>query len=386
MPDLFGLGVAQPESVDFSAVWKAWSILDRKFAPATTTDPLTEEDRVWGMIQGLANSYDDPYTSFLPPQENEMFAEEISGEFGGVGMEVGRQDGILTVITPLKGTPAEAAGLHAGDLIIAIDNEPTEGMSVDQAVRLIRGEIGTDVVLKIARKGTNELVDITVTRDAIKIPTSSATLRDDGIFVIELYNFGATSPAEFRRALADFKLSRSDKLIIDLRGNPGGFLEASIEVASWFLPLGKVVVQEHYSDGTDDVVHRSKGYDLHEDDWKVVVLINRGSASASEIVAGALSEHEIATLIGTRTFGKGSVQELVDVTSDTALKVTIARWLTPLGHTISKNGLEPDIEVEMTPEDVREGRDPQLEKAVEFLLNGGVLEESSPEETLPEEA
>ena len=362
----------EPAGVDFSPLWKAWHLLEEKYVPATTTPDagLSAEDRVWGAIQGLAESYDDPYTSFLPPVENEMFEEEISGEFGGVGMEIGKRDGLITVIAPLKDTPADRAGILAGDKVIQIDGKSTENMTVDEAVQNIRGEIGTEVVLKIAREVANELLDIEITRDNIKIRTITTTKREDGIFVIELYNFGATAPSEFRRALREYILSGSTKLIIDLRGNPGGFLEASVDIASWFLPAGKIIVQEHFGDGKKAQVHRSKGYNVYKPHWDVVVLMNQGSASASEIVAGALSEHGIATLIGMQTFGKGSVQELVDVTPDTAIKITIARWLTPHGVSISENGLAPDIEVDVTIEDIEAEKDPQLDRAIEFLLTG----------------
>ncbi|NBD73925.1 PDZ domain-containing protein [Patescibacteria group bacterium] len=375
----------QPEEVDFSAFWKAWQLLEEKYIPATTTETISTDERVWGAIEGLAASYDDPYTLFLPPADSEMFNEDISGSFGGVGMEVGMRDGLMTIIAPLKDTPAEEAGLRAMDRIMTIDGEPTKGMSIDEAIRLIRGEVGTEVTLGIAREGEGELIEVPVTRAQIKIPTMTTTIRPDGVFVIELYNFGATAPQEFQRGLREFILSGSTHLVIDLRSNPGGYLEAAVDVASWFLPMGKVIVAEKFGSEGHNTAHRSRGYDIYRDHWDVVVLMNEGSASASEIVAGALNEHGIATTIGQQTFGKGSVQELVPVTPETSLKVTVARWLTPNGTSISPNGLTPDIEVEMTPEDIEAGRDPQLEKAVEFLLNGAVLPEE-PETPVQDEA
>ena len=366
----FRTSLAQPpENVDFSPLWKAWRLLEKKYIPATTTEEITPQDRLWGAIEGLAKSYGDPYTVFLPPQEATLFEEDISGEFSGVGMEVGIRDRILTVITPLKDSPAERAGLLAGDRILAIDGKSTKDMSIDEAVRLIRGEKGTEVKLDIARERTEEILEITIVRDTIHIPTSKYYLRDDGVFVIELYNFGATASEEFRKALRAFVRSGTGKLILDLRGNPGGFLESAVEIASWFLPMGKPVVVEKFGGNGAARVHRSLGYNVYRPWWRVAVLVNEGSASASEIVAGALQEHQRATLVGMRTFGKGSVQELVEVTPDTFLKVTVARWLTPKGRSLSEEGLEPDITVEVTPEDLEAGRDPQLEKAVEFLLN-----------------
>lgn len=366
----------QPEDLDFSAFWKAWHLLEEKYSPATTSDSITNDERVWGAIEGLAKSYDDPYTLFLPPADATMFEEDISGAFGGVGMEVGMRDGLITIIAPLKDTPAEEAGLRAMDRIITIDDVTTKGMSIDEAIRLIRGEIGTEVVLGIARESEGELLEIPVTRGEIRIPTVETTARPDGVFVIELYNFGRTAPQEFQQALREFILSGSTDLVIDLRSNPGGYMEAAVDVASWFLPMGKIIVQEKFGSEGHNTVHRSRGYNIYRDHWNIVVLINEGSASASEIVAGALSEHDRATLIGKQTFGKGSVQELVDVTPSTSLKVTVARWLTPLGNSISPDGLAPDIEVDLTVEDLEADRDPQLEKAVEFLLNGAVLPET----------
>lgn len=356
-----------PEGVDLYPVWKAWYLLDERFVPATTTDPLTSEERVWGMIQGLTASYGDPYTVFMPPQEAAQFEEDISGEFGGLGMEVGVRDGFLTVITPLKGTPAERAGIMAGDKVLTINGEQTQAMTVDEAIGKIRGEVGTDVTLTLAREGESELLEKTVTRGVIKVPTAETQMRDDGIFVISLYNFGGTAIEEFRRGLRELHESGAKKLIIDLRGNPGGYLDAAVDIASWFLPAGKVVVSEDFGKNAEPLVHRSKGYRGLPGNLEVVVLVDKGSASASEILAGALKDQKVATVVGEKTFGKGSVQELIDVTSNTSLKVTIARWLTPNGYSISNGGLAPDIEVVPTKEDIAAGKDVQLNRAVELL-------------------
>lgn len=358
----------QPIGVDFSPLWKAWSTLESKYVPSGTSTAITDEERVWGLIQGLAASYEDPYTVFLPPADNEIFEDDISGEFSGVGMEIGIRNSVLTVIAPLKGTPAERAGILAGDIILRIDGAPTDDLSIDEAVKLIRGEKGTEVVLTMAREGEGEFVEISVIRDVIEIPTINTRTTKEGIFVIELYNFSAMSSNLFQSALREFAETGGDKLILDLRGNPGGFLESSVDMASFFLPAGEVVLQEDFG-GEDNVqMHRSKGYDVFDDDLKMAILINRGSASASEILAGALHQHGVAVLIGEQSFGKGSVQELVDITDETSLKVTIARWLTPDGTSISEGGLVPDYEVERTIEDLESGNDPQLDKAIQVLL------------------
>lgn len=369
------LDVNEKESavgVDFSPFWQAWHLVDKYYVNGNATSTETNlsvgnEERVWGAISGMINSLGDPYTVFLPPTDKKKFEEDIAGNFGGVGMEIGIKDNVLVVVAPLADTPAKQAGIMAGDKIIKINDEPTVNMSTEEAVAKIRGQQGTQVKLTINRDG--EELDFLIIRAIINIPTLETELRSDGIFVINLYNFSAPAPNLFRQALREFSLSGSDKLILDLRGNPGGYLEASIDIASWFLPAGKVVLRETRKVNGAEKTYRSYGYDVFSDNLKLVILIDRGSASASEILAGALSEHGIATLIGETTFGKGSVQELIPLTEDTSLKVTIARWLTPSGHTISQNGLKPDIQVSITKEDIEARRDPQLEKAVEYLLS-----------------
>ncbi len=366
----------KPVDIDFSPFWQAWSIVDEKYVNgnSTSTEEIKNEERVWGAISGMVNSLGDPYTIFLPPEEKRQFEEDISGNFSGLGMEVGVKDGVLTVVAPLPNSPAKKAGIKAGDKILEINSKPTGEMTVDEAIGQIRGPEGSKVVLTLVSmpQDKNETIgeprQVTVTRAIINIPTIDTEKRNDGIFVIRLYNFSANSPQLFRDALKEFAAARTDKLILDLRGNPGGYLEAAVDMASFFLPKGKVIVWEHQGDTKEDTAYRSKGYDVFSDKLKMVVLIDRGSASASEILAGALSEYDVATLVGETTFGKGSVQELVPVTYNTSLKITIARWLTPKGISISKAGLKPAIAVPLSAEDYTTGRDPQMNKAVEILL------------------
>ena len=354
---------------DFEPFWKTWEALEEKFVPASSTSKrVTEQEKIWGAIEGLALSYGDPYTTFFPPVESKIFSEEISGSFNGVGMEIASQDGILTVVAPLKGTPADRAEVKPGDKIIQIDDKPSAKMPVDEAISLIRGEAGTSVTISFAREGVKDLLVKTIPREPIAIPTIDTSYLPNGVFVISLYSFSETSADLFRSALREFVESGADKLILDLRNNPGGYLEAAVSMASWFLPTGKVIVTEDFGGKRESVVHRSRGYDIFNENLKFVILVNGGSASASEIMAGALSEYGKATLVGEKTFGKGSVQELVDITKDTSLKVTVAHWLTPLGNSISSGGLKPQIEVKITPEDVKAGKDPQLDRAVEYLL------------------
>ena len=374
-----GADALPPSAVDFAPVWKAWHVIDEKYVPsnqnqlatstASTTPEKQTQERVWGMISGLAASLNDPYTFFLPPVESQQFQEDINGSFEGVGMEIAVKDGVLTVISPLKGTPAERAGVHAGDRLLKIDGVDTRGMDVSAAIAKIRGPRGTQVVFTIGRAGLTEPVTIKVTRDVINIPIVTTTKRPDGVFDIQLLSFSATSPNLFRNALREFVESGDTKLILDLRGNPGGYLEAAVDMASWFLPSGKVIVTEDYDGHGSSLPHRSLGYDVFNENLKMVIIVDKGSASASEILADALHFYGVAKMVGVNTFGKGSVQELINITPDTALKVTVARWLGPDGKQIPLTGITPDIEVKMTDEDVKAGRDPQLEKAVQILTN-----------------
>lgn len=353
--------------VDLSEFWRVWNLLEQKFVSGTTTEALTDELKVEGAISGLVNSYDDPYTIFLPPSDASMFEEDISGNFSGVGMEVGMRDGVITVIAPLADTPAFKAGMLAGDVIVRIDDRSTENMSVDEAVQLIRGEKGTEVVLTIYREGATEFEEISIVRDNIAIPTVKTETQDD-VFIITLYSFNALSDMKMQEALRSYVTSGKEKLIMDLRGNPGGFLQSAINIASYFVPAGAPVVREGFGDGRDEEVYRSTGKSLREYAPKeMVVLVDGGSASASEILAGALQEHGVATLLGEQTFGKGSVQELIDLPSGSSLKVTVARWYTPNGVSISEGGLTPDIIIKRSVQERLDNIDPQLEAAMKLM-------------------
>lgn len=359
--------VTNSGNLDLQPFWKTLNVLNERFVPTTATSSVpTDEKKVFGAIQGLAASYGDPYTVFFPPKESGQFADEVRGEFGGVGIEIGIKDNTLVVIAPLKNTPAERAGIKAGELILKIDKQYTDGMSVDDAIDLIRGEKGTPVVLTM-KNGAKDPHEVKLVRDTISIPTIDTKLRDDGVFVISLYNFSANSASLFRDALRAFINSGTDKLVIDLRNNPGGYLEAAQDMASFFLPLGKTIVIEDTGVNTKQESLKSKGYDVFNQNLKLAVLINGGSASASEILAGALKDNGVAKLVGEKSFGKGSVQELIPITADTSLKVTIARWLTPKGVSISLDGITPDVVTEITEKDIRNKHDAQLEKAAEIL-------------------
>jgi len=360
---LFNKETPKPAEIDFSPFWVSWNTIKSKYA---TSDGFDDQKMVWGAIQGLVKSLGDPYSVFFPPQESKQFKEEMQGGFEGVGMEIAVKNNVLTVVAPLKGTPAFRAGIKSGDKILKIDGKDTTDMSAEQASQLIRGKAGTAVKLTILSKDQEKPREISIIRETIQIPTLDTETKQNGIFIIKLYNFSANSSNLFRNALRDFVYSGDSKLILDLRGNPGGYLESAVDMASWFLPVGKIVAREKFS-ANEETLFRSKGYDVFNNNLKMVILVNEGSASASEILAGALQEYGIAKLIGSKTFGKGSVQELIQITPDTSLKLTIARWLTPNGKSISEQGLEPDIKVEMKKEDIDVNRDSQIEKAIEIL-------------------
>ena len=364
-----GLDATPDQSADLTDFWKAWNALasDYVLTSASSTLPSAKE-KVYGAIRGLAESYDDPYTVFLPPEESKAFIENISGSFAGVGMEIDIKDDVLTVVAPLKGTPAEAAGIRAGDKIIAIDGKTTEGMPVEVAVTRIRGKAGTVVELTLVRD--NKPLTIKVTRAKIQVPQTEDGLDEaSGVYHIALFEFTESSADLFRDALKRFRASGATSLVIDLRGNPGGYLDAAVDIASHFLPRGAEIVTEDFGDKEQNTTHVSKGYESLPARTKVVVLIDGGSASASEIVAGALKDHKAAKVIGQRSFGKGSVQELVPLAGG-SLKITVARWVTPEGTWIMDNGVTPDIAVAVTAADLEAKKDPQMARAIRFLTTG----------------
>jgi carboxyl-terminal processing protease len=364
--NILGKDAPAGTTIDFSPFWKAWTTIDEKYPGA---DKVTAQKRLYGAISGLIGSLDDPYSVFFTPKEAKSFQEDISGNFVGVGMEVELKNKILTVVAPLKDTPAYKAGIKTGDKILKIDKKPTADLSVEQAIKLIRGEANTSVTLSILHEGETTPVEIKLARTTISIPTLEAELRSDGIFVIRLYSFSAKSGPLFKAAMEKFADSKSDKLILDLRGNPGGYLDSAVDISSWLLPAGKTVVTEDYGNGQPPKVYRSKGYDILNSKIKFIILIDGGSASASEIVAGAMQDQKKALLVGDTSFGKGSVQEVVRVMPETLLKITVAKWLTPNGTSISEKGLTPNYKVELSKADAQAKKDPQLDKAVSLLKN-----------------
>lgn len=331
-------------TTSFAGLDEVRGLIDNKFISwKATYTPPTVKDLEYGIIKGYVDAYKDPYTMYFPPSEAAQFAQNVKGSFGGVGMEVGTKDKMITIIAPLKSSPAEKAGVKAGDIVLSVGDKDVSGMSVEQAVGMIRGDIGTSVTFKIYRQSTKETKVFTIVRQEIKIPTIDTETKN-GVFVIHLYNFSAESPELFRKALVDFTKSNAKYLMIDLRGNPGGYLESAVQIASYFVPQGGVIVEEKGSKEYGGNIHRSLGYaGIDTTKIKIGVLIDEGSASASEILAGAMKDQKLATIIGQKSYGKGSVQEFINLSNGGALKVTVATWYTPNGISITRDGVTPDV-------------------------------------------
>lgn len=368
-PPIEKIGLLQnPEAgkttgADFSLFWDVWQRLEEKYVDRSKLDA---QKMVYGAISGMLAALDDPYTLFLPPQENKKFQEDMQGEFGGIGAEIGIRKNVLTIVAPLEGSPAKRAGLLAQDKILKVDGKSTENMNVDEAVNLIRGEKGTDVNLTIFREGWSDTKDFKITRDIINVPALKYEFRGPDVAYIQFYHFTENAGREFEKIandiLADKKIK---KIILDLRNNPGGYLETSVDVAGWFLPKGELVAIEDFGNG-EKIEYRSKG-SAKLGGYTMVLLANQGSASASEILAGALRDNKGIKMVGEKTFGKGSVQQLEELKGGSSLKITIAKWLTPSGKNIMNDGLEPDEKVGLTEDDINNNRDPQLDKAMEMV-------------------
>ena len=350
-----------PQGVDFSPLWETWKQAESKFVDK---DKLNKQEMVNGAIKGMLKATGDPYTVFFDPKEAKKFSQDVTGYFGGIGAELGYKNGIV-IVTPLKNTPAEKAGIQAGDKILAVDGESfTDDTTVEEAVTKIRGEKGTKVILTVKRKGVDELLEFSIIRDTIKVPTVEWEKKGADIAHIKVFNFFGKVDEDFHNAIKEALAQGNKRIILDLRNNPGGILDAAINMSSEFIPKSGLIVSEDFGEKQSKNEFRSFGGGLAEN-VPTVVLINGGSASASEIVAGALKDSRGIKLIGEKTFGKGSIQEIVDIKGGGSLKITIAKWIRPSGKTIEGEGVTPDITIELTDADKTAGRDPQLDKAMQ---------------------
>lgn len=363
-PQIINQDLGAPEKLDFSIFWEAWREAERNFLER---EKINAQEMIYGAISGMIDSLGDPYTNFFKPEEAKEFEEQLLGKYQGVGMIVGIKDEQLTIISPFEGSPAQRAGLKAGDKIIKIEDTYTKDISIEKAVKLIKGPQGTIVKLLIQRKSFKQPEEIEVKREIIKIPTLEWKFIEGNIALIKIYQFNQILNSEFKKAAFEILNSEADRIILDLRNNPGGYLEVAQDISGWFLKRGEVVVWEDKGEGEERKSYKSKGPATFVS-FPMVVLINQGSASGAEILAGALRDQREIKLIGETSFGKGSVQKPIILSDDSYLKVTIAKWLTPNGVSIDEKGLEPDIVVKIS-EDWLEGEeeDLQLEKAIEII-------------------
>ncbi len=352
----------EPGTLDFSLFWDAYNKLQANFVDPSK---ITDQRVLYGAIEGMAQSTGDAYTDFFPPEEAKRMQQDLAGSFEGIGAEIGKKKGRLTVVAPLEGTPAQKAGIQSGDIILKIDGADTANMSIDEAVGHIRGKRGTKIVLNVYRDGWDGPKDFTIVRDTIKTIDLKWELKGD-VAYIQMFQFDRTLPADFRAAANEIMQSKAKKIVLDLRDNPGGFLDVAQDIAGWFLEKGQTVTIEDYGKGKDQDMYKSEG-EAQLVKYPTVILMNEGSASASEILAGALRDNRKVQLIGAQSFGKGSVQNILEMPGGALLKVTIAKWLTPKGTSISDVGLTPDVSVEISDEDRKADKDPQLEKALEII-------------------
>jgi carboxyl-terminal processing protease len=347
----------------FLPFWESWDIAHEQFVD----QPVDDEKMMQGAIQGMLQSLGDPNTSYMDPEQFRQANMRYEGEYEGIGAYIDTSGEYVTIISTMKGSPAEDVGLKRGDQVLAVDGEDMTGIDGSLVIKRILGPAGTDVVLTIRREGVAETMDFTITRARISLPSVTHEMLEDNIAYVQVNDFGEKTTQEFKAALEELISEDTRGLILDLRGNPGGLLSTSIEVTSQLLGSG-VVLTERFGDGAEKVYEVEPGG--LATDVPLVVLVNGGSASASEIVAGAIQDTERGLLVGETTFGKGSVQIWTALSNDGgAIRVTVARWYTPNDRQIAEIGLTPDVEVLLTDEDLEAGLDPQLDKAIEILMN-----------------
>lgn len=359
----FGRGPFNDMGDEFSVFWEAWDRIGGNYIGEVPTN----QDLTYGATHGSIRVLDDPYTIFVEPVAREQERERLRGNFGGVGVELSRDENGIFILEPIPGNPAEEAGVLSGDILIAVDDhELTPETTVQEVAELVRGEEGTQVVLTVLHQGSDEPIDISVTRATILMPSVSFRIlpQDDSIGYIRLSSFTGESGKEIEEAILSLRQDRAEYLILDLRQNGGGLRDAAVDISEHFLDGGTVVFQAS-KDGDEQEFVADKG-EIAEG-IPVVVLVDDGTASAAEIVAGALQDRERATLIGSPTFGKGSVQLVFDLSDGSSVHVTSARWLTPNRKQLDQQGLQPDILVELTQDAIDSGIDEILERAITFL-------------------
>jgi len=356
-------------SADMSIFWETWEKVLEKYVDREKLDP---QKNIEGATKGLVWSLDDPYSEFLNQEETKDLEQDLTGEFTGIGVEISKRNGVITIVSPLPNSPAEKSGLKSGDQIIKINDQDALEMSLTEATKIIRGEEGTKVNLTIYRPSTSATLNLEIKRAKVVVPSFSYKILDDNIAYLKIYNFNQPLILEFYLNSFDLINKNPKGLIIDLRNNPGGYLDIVVEIAGWFLDKNDIILKEDL--GNNEIKLHKNDSDGAFKNIPTVVLINEGTASASEILAGALRDNRNVQLIGTKSFGKGSVQEVVSLSGGNSLKITVARWLTPNGTLIEGNGLKPDIEIKNqngeqtgTYEEINVEKDAQLFKSLEVL-------------------
>lgn len=357
-PKIANLELKKPKDVDFGIFWKAWDIVNEKYVGTISTQKL-----VHGAVKGMVEALGDPYSMMMEESENKAMLDDLSGELEGIGAELSLKDEKIIVVAPLDGSPAAKVGLKPNDQIVAIDDKDTVQMSLDDAVKLIRGKAGTEVVLLVNREGFEKPQEFKITRENISIASVKWEIKNDNIGYIKITQFGDDTTGLIQKAAKELVAKNPKAIILDLRNNPGGYLETSVDVASLFVPAGNVIVKEQYKNGNKEELKTTVEPLLK--DYNLVVLVNEGSASASEIVAGALRDIKGIKIVGKKSFGKGTVQELNDLDATATLRLTIAKWLTPKDFAIDKEGIKPDYEVDENTTDP--SQDSQLNKALELV-------------------
>jgi carboxyl-terminal processing protease len=349
-------------SIDFGTFWQAWQLIDDRYL---NNKNISTQEKVYGAIGGLVASLKDPHTEFFTPEEGKKFQQDVQGNFSGIGAELAIKNNQLVIIAPLKDSPASRAGLQAGDQIVKINATSTDGLGIDKAVSFIRGPENTEVVLTIFRKSWEKPKEIKITRAQIVAPTLDFEMKDGTIAYLRIYSFNANVESLFYQSIVKALTGGVQGIVLDLRNDPGGYLDVAVDLAGWFLPRGTLVVKEAYRDGSSED-YRAQG-NAALVDIPIVVIVNQGSASASEILAGTLRDNRKAKIIGEQSFGKGTVQELKDLSDGSSMKLTVAHWVLPNGRVLEGGGLTPDIEVKRTDDDVQNQRDPQLERALQVI-------------------
>jgi carboxyl-terminal processing protease len=362
-PTVPAAGPSEATSTLFAPFWQAWDIIHQEYV-----DPVSDTDLMRGAITGMMDALGDPHSSYMDPNEFEQASLSLSGEYEGIGAWVDTNTEYLTIISPMPDSPAMKAGLKPGDEIVAVDGEDMTGMDGNQVIQYVLGPAGTTVHLTIRRQGASQTLEFDVVRQAITVPSVDSRMLDGGIAYIHLYTFGDTTSEDLQQQLEPLMAQNPDGLILDLRNNGGGYLDTSVQVASQFIADGPIL-SERFGDGSQHVYNAQPGGLATK--VPMVVLVNEGTASASEIVAGAIQDAGRGLLVGSTTFGKGSVQNWIPLNGDGgAVRITIARWYTPNGRQISGDGLTPDVSVDLTDQDVESNQDPQLDKAIEVLQTG----------------